>query len=74
MIEQSTLVNSLKLLEESNQKIKSDFQDKKEKLKKPDFEYWLICAKICGAAHFNMKLKIVNKKILPIFIGIDTNK
>lgn len=34
-------------------------KDKKEKLKKPDFEYWLICAKICGAAHFNMKLKIV---------------
>lgn len=34
-------------------------KDKKAKLNKPDFEYWLICAKICGAAHFNMKMKIV---------------
>ena len=34
-------------------------KDKKAKLQKPDFEYWLLCAKICGAGHFNMKLKIV---------------
>ncbi len=25
----------------------------------PDFDYYLFCAKICGAAHFNMKIKVV---------------
>ena len=34
-------------------------KEKQEKLKRPDFDYWLLCAKICGAAHFNMKMKIV---------------
>lgn len=34
-------------------------KEKREKLNKPDFDYYLICAKICGSAHFNMKLKIV---------------
>jgi len=34
-------------------------KEKRAKLNKPDFDYWLICAKICGSAHFNMKLKIV---------------
>jgi cytochrome c oxidase subunit 2 len=34
-------------------------KDKRAKLNKPDFDYWLICAKICGSAHFNMKMKIV---------------
>ncbi len=34
-------------------------KEKKAKLNRPDFEYWLLCAKICGAAHFNMKMKIV---------------
>lgn len=25
----------------------------------PKFDYYLVCAKICGAAHFNMKIKVV---------------
>lgn len=25
----------------------------------PNFDYHLVCAKICGAAHFNMKIKVV---------------
>lgn len=25
----------------------------------PDFEYVLLCNKVCGAAHFNMQMKIV---------------
>lgn len=25
----------------------------------PEFDYYLFCAKICGAAHFNMKIKVV---------------
>jgi cytochrome c oxidase subunit 2 len=25
----------------------------------PTFDYHLVCAKICGAAHFNMKIKVV---------------
>jgi cytochrome c oxidase subunit 2 len=25
----------------------------------PNFDYYLICAKICGSAHFNMKIKVV---------------
>jgi len=25
----------------------------------PKFDYYLFCAKICGAAHFNMKIKVV---------------
>ena len=25
----------------------------------PNFDYYLFCAKICGAAHFNMKIKVV---------------
>ncbi|MCB9252359.1 MAG: c-type cytochrome [Flavobacteriales bacterium] len=33
--------------------------EKRAKLNDPEFDYWMICAKICGAAHFNMKLKIV---------------
>ncbi len=34
-------------------------KEKQAKLNRPDFDYWLLCAKICGAAHFNMKMKIV---------------
>ncbi|NUM32084.1 MAG: c-type cytochrome [Bacteroidetes bacterium] len=33
--------------------------EQRKKLNKPDFDYYLICAKICGTGHFNMKLKIV---------------
>jgi len=33
--------------------------DKRAKLNRPDFDYYLICAKICGSSHYNMKLKIV---------------
>jgi cytochrome c oxidase subunit 2 len=25
----------------------------------PEFDYYLICNKICGNAHFNMKMKVV---------------
>lgn len=31
----------------------------REKLGKPDFDYILYCNNICGAAHFNMQMKIV---------------
>lgn len=31
----------------------------KEKTKNPDFHYILLCNKICGVAHYNMKLEIV---------------
>lgn len=29
------------------------------KMKKPGFDYILLCNKICGAAHYNMKMKVV---------------
>lgn len=25
----------------------------------PDFQYYLLCNKICGAAHYNMKMEII---------------
>jgi cytochrome c oxidase subunit 2 len=28
-------------------------------LNDPDFEYILLCNKVCGAAHFNMQMKVV---------------
>jgi cytochrome c oxidase subunit 2 len=31
----------------------------KEKTKNPDFDYVLLCNKICGATHWNMQMKIV---------------
>jgi cytochrome c oxidase subunit 2 len=31
----------------------------KAELQDPKFEYYMICAKICGASHFNMKIKVV---------------
>jgi cytochrome c oxidase subunit 2 len=31
----------------------------RSKLNDPDFDYVLLCNKICGAAHFNMQIKIV---------------
>lgn len=31
----------------------------REELNDPNFDYYMICAKICGAAHFNMKMKVV---------------
>jgi cytochrome c oxidase subunit II len=34
-------------------------QQMREKLGDPDFDYILLCNKICGAAHFNMQMKIV---------------
>ncbi len=37
--------------------IKTTVEARKEKGKK-DFEFWLYCNKICGAAHYNMKIKI----------------
>jgi cytochrome c oxidase subunit 2 len=30
-----------------------------EELKNPEFQFYLFCAKICGSAHYNMKIKIV---------------
>lgn len=33
--------------------------EERVKQKNPNFDYYLICAKICGTGHFNMKLKIV---------------
>ena len=33
--------------------------DMRGRLKDPKFDYYLFCAKICGAAHFNMKIKVV---------------
>lgn len=32
--------------------------DMKNKMAKPDFEYALLCNKICGSAHYRMKMKI----------------
>ena len=34
------------------------------KLNKPEFDYILLCAKICGAGHYNMqvKVKVVSEK------------
>ncbi|MCC6721511.1 MAG: c-type cytochrome [Bacteroidia bacterium] len=34
-------------------------KEERIKQKNPNFDYYLICAKICGTGHFNMKLKIV---------------
>ncbi|MFM9944566.1 MAG: cytochrome c oxidase subunit II transmembrane domain-containing protein [Bacteroidia bacterium] len=34
-------------------------KEKQAKLNRPDFDYWILCAKNCGAGHFSMKLKIV---------------
>ncbi len=34
-------------------------KEKQAKLNRPDFDYWILCAKICGAGHFNMKMKII---------------
>jgi cytochrome c oxidase subunit 2 len=31
----------------------------REKTKNPDFDYVLLCNKICGATHWNMQMKIV---------------
>jgi heme/copper-type cytochrome/quinol oxidase subunit 2 len=28
-------------------------------LDNPDFDYVLLCNKVCGAAHFNMQMKVV---------------
>ena len=33
--------------------------DMRSKLKNKDFDYNLVCNKICGNAHFNMKLKVI---------------
>jgi cytochrome c oxidase subunit 2 len=30
-----------------------------DELKNPEFQFYLFCAKICGSAHYNMKIKIV---------------
>ena len=32
---------------------------KKEKTKNPDFDYVLLCNKICGSTHWNMQMKII---------------
>ncbi|MFB6306017.1 MAG: cytochrome c oxidase subunit II [Flavobacteriales bacterium] len=34
-------------------------EEMKKKKNDPEFEYMLICNKICGTAHYNMKMKIV---------------
>lgn len=34
-------------------------KDMRAEKKDPKFDYYLFCAKICGAAHFNMKIKVV---------------
>jgi cytochrome c oxidase subunit 2 len=31
----------------------------REKTKNPDFDYVLLCNKICGATHWNMQMKII---------------
>ena len=31
----------------------------KKKTGDPNYEYWLACAAICGASHYNMKMKII---------------
>ena len=33
-------------------------EDMKTKLGDPEFEYYLLCNKICGASHYNMKMVI----------------
>jgi cytochrome c oxidase subunit 2 len=33
--------------------------DMREAKKDPEFDYYLVCNKICGNAHFNMKMKVV---------------
>ncbi|MEY3982978.1 MAG: hypothetical protein RL160_535 [Bacteroidota bacterium] len=30
-----------------------------DELKNPEFQFYLFCAKICGSAHYNMKIKVV---------------
>jgi cytochrome c oxidase subunit 2 len=34
-------------------------KERRDELKNQEFDYYLICNKICGNSHFNMKLKIV---------------
>jgi cytochrome c oxidase subunit 2 len=34
-------------------------REMRKKLNNPEFDYYLICNKICGNAHFNMKMKVV---------------
>jgi cytochrome c oxidase subunit 2 len=34
-------------------------REMREKLGKDDFDYILLCNKICGAAHFNMQIKVI---------------
>jgi cytochrome c oxidase subunit II len=34
-------------------------KEMREKKNNPNFDYILLCNKICGAAHSNMKLKVV---------------
>jgi cytochrome c oxidase subunit 2 len=34
-------------------------KEKQEKLNRPDFDYYILCAKICGAGHYSMKMKII---------------
>jgi cytochrome c oxidase subunit 2 len=34
-------------------------REMREKLGKDNFDYILLCNKICGAAHFNMQIKVI---------------
>jgi cytochrome c oxidase subunit II len=34
-------------------------EEMRDELKNPEFHYYLLCAKICGGAHYNMKIKVV---------------
>ena len=34
-------------------------EEMKKETSNPDFEYVLLCNKICGAAHYNMQMRIV---------------
>jgi cytochrome c oxidase subunit 2 len=34
-------------------------EEMRGKLENPDFDYHIVCNKICGNAHFNMKMKVV---------------
>ncbi|MEM9023185.1 MAG: hypothetical protein AAGB22_05565, partial [Bacteroidota bacterium] len=34
-------------------------EEMREKTDNPDFDYVLLCNKICGSAHYNMQMKIV---------------
>ena len=34
-------------------------KEMRSKKKNKDFDYYLVCNKICGNAHFNMKLKVI---------------